>query len=226
MEHLQCHAGCKAGVAKLILDEESRAIYTHCYGHSLNLACNDIIKRCAIVRNAFDTANDITKLFKKSPRRDAILNQLKLDVTYPSPGIRTLCPTRWTTNAECLGRIITNHDLLYQVWKEALEYVKETDMRSRIIGVKTCMRTFDFLFGIMLGELLLRHSDNLSKTLQSPHMSAAEGQKIAAMTVKTLRTDESFQAFWELVEKTARMNLKWIVHHCPESVELQDAMIP
>eukprot|EP00731_Ephydatia_muelleri_P000006 Em0001g6a len=58
----------------------------------------------------------------------------------------------------------------------------------------------------MLGELLLRHSDNLSKTLQSRHMSAAEGQKVAAMTVKTLkslRTDESFQAFWELVQKTA-----------------------
>ena len=37
-------------------------------------------------------------------------------------------------------------------------------------------------------------------------MSAAEGQKVAAMTVKTLkslRTDESFQAFWELVQKTA-----------------------
>ncbi|KAL5514956.1 hypothetical protein EMCRGX_G000052 [Ephydatia muelleri] len=133
-------SGCKAGVAKLILDEEPRAIYTHCFGHSLNLACNDTIKQCAIV------------------------------------------------------------------WEEALEYVKETDMRSRIIGVKTCMRTFDFLFGIMLGELLLRHSDNLSKTLQSRHMSAAEGQKVAAMTVKTLkslRTDESFQAFWELVQKTA-----------------------
>ena len=198
-------SGCKAGVAKLILDEEPRAIYTHCYGHSLNLACNDTIKQCAIVRNAFDTANEITKLIKKTPRRDAILNRLKLEVTSPSPGIGTLCPTRWTTNAECLGRIITNHDL-YQEWEEALEYVKETDMRSRIIGIKTCMRTFDFLFGIMLGELLLRHSDNLSKTLQSPHMSAAEGQKVAAMTVKmlkSLRTDESFQAFWELVQKTA-----------------------
>ena len=38
------------------------------------------------------------------------------------------------------------------------------------------------------------------------HMSAAEGQKVAAMTVKTLksvRTDENFQAFWEKVQKTA-----------------------
>ena len=76
-----------------------------------------------------------------------------------------------------------------------MEYVKETDMRSRIIGVKTCMRTFDFLFGIMLGELLLRHSDNLSKSLQSPHMSAAEGQKVAAMTVKTLKFLRQTRAF-------------------------------
>ena len=54
-------SGCKAGVAKLILDEEPRVIYTHCYGHSLNLACNDTIKQCAIVRNAFDTANEKKK---------------------------------------------------------------------------------------------------------------------------------------------------------------------
>ena len=49
----------------------------------------------------------------------------------------------------------------------------------------------------MLGELLLRHSDKLSKILQSPHITAAEGQKFAAMTVKTLksvREDENFQA--------------------------------
>ena len=33
-----------------------------------------------------------------------------------------------------------------------------------------------------LGELLLKHSDNLSKTLQSSKMSASEGQVIAKMT--------------------------------------------
>ena len=65
-------SGSKAGVAKLISDEEPLTIYTHCYGHSLNLACNDIIKQCPIIRNAFDTANEVTKLIKKSPRRDAI----------------------------------------------------------------------------------------------------------------------------------------------------------
>ena len=35
------------------------------------------------------------------------------------------------------------------------EYVKETDIKSRIIGVKECLESFDFLFGLMLGQLLL-----------------------------------------------------------------------
>ena len=67
-------------------------------------------------------------------------------------------------------------------------------MRSRIQGVSTCMDSFDFFFGLVLAEFILKHSDNLSKALQSIQMSAAEGQKIAEMTVPTLppvRSDEN-----------------------------------
>ena len=44
----QCHDGASAkssskpGVAKLISNLEEKAIYTHCYGHVLNLAAADI----------------------------------------------------------------------------------------------------------------------------------------------------------------------------------------
>ncbi len=37
-------SGAKSGVAKRIQDEEKKAIYTHCYGHALNLACSDATK--------------------------------------------------------------------------------------------------------------------------------------------------------------------------------------
>jgi len=51
----------------------------------------------------------------------------------------------------------------------------------------------------MLGETILRNTDNLSKTLQHQHLSAAEGQRVASLTVETLeriRTDECFDLFW------------------------------
>ena len=74
--------------------------------------------------------------------------------------------------------------------------------RTRIIGVSACMRSFDFFFGVVLDELQLRHSDNLSRTLQATHMSAAQGQKVAEMTKKTLQSvtsEENFRLFWAKV---------------------------
>ena len=53
----------------------------------------------------------------------------------------------------------------------------------------------------MLGELVLKHADNFSRTLQHALMSAAEGQQITAMTVATLnsmRSDDRFDLFWDL----------------------------
>ena len=58
-------------VAKSIMDEEPRAVYTHCYGHSLNLAASDAIRNSKLMKDALDTTHEITKLIKFSPRREA-----------------------------------------------------------------------------------------------------------------------------------------------------------
>jgi hypothetical protein len=68
------------------------------------------------------------------------------------------------------------------------------------------MQKFSFTFGVLLGERILKHTDNLSKTLQCRDLSAAEAQAVAELTVKTLqmmRNDEAFCLFWELVKLTA-----------------------
>ena len=48
------------------------------------------------------------------------------------------------------------------------------------------MKTFNYLYGAILGETILRHTDNLSSTLQHKTLSAAEGQQVAMMTIATL----------------------------------------
>jgi len=37
---------------------------------------------------------------------------------------------------------------------ESLQVVKDTEMKSRIIGMSTQMETFQYFFGITLGELI------------------------------------------------------------------------
>ena len=73
------------------------------------------------------------------------------------------------------------------------------------------MMKFDFFFGVMLGRTVLSHSDNLSRTLQKADISASEGQNIAKMIVrclKTLRTDNNFAFFWsKITRKTNQLNI-------------------
>ena len=67
-------------------------------------------------------------------------------------------------------------------------------MKVKIQGVAAQMVHFDFSFGISPGLLILRHTDNLSKTMQKADMSAAEGQVLMTFC----RNDASFELFWKI----------------------------
>ena len=197
--------GARNGVAKQIADEEPRAIYSHCYGHALNLAAADSVKNSKVLKDALDVTYEVSRLVKFSPKRNAILDKLKETLTPDNPGFRVLCPTRWTVRADSLKSVVDNYAALQVLWEESRDQTADPSIKARIIGVEAQFKTFRYLFGVLLGELLLRHTDNLSKTLQSPKLSAAEGQRIAGMTLsalESLRDDDYFDLFWEKVEST------------------------
>ena len=156
-------SGAKSGVATRLYAAEPRAIFTHCYGHSLNLACGDTIKRCKLMQDALDTTHEIKKLIKKSPARDAIFKRLKEEMGSDSPGIRVLCPTRWTVRAEALKSILDNFNVLLEIWAESLERVKDTEMKAKIQGVSAQMMRFDYFFGVSLGLLIFNTLTTLVK---------------------------------------------------------------
>ena len=54
-------SGSRSGAATIILEN------THCYGHSLNLACSDTVKECKLMRNALYIVHEITKFSEKVP---------------------------------------------------------------------------------------------------------------------------------------------------------------
>ena len=197
-------AGAKSGVAKRLNDLEPRALYTHCYGHALNLATQDVLKGIKVMRSALETVHEITKLIKKSPKRESIFKKFKNVVTAGSPGLRILCPTRWTVRAEALTSISENYTTLQMTWDVAKEATKDTEMRARIGGIALQMDTFDFVYGVELGRKLLNIVDNLSRSLQSSTISACEGQKLVSTTtttIQSMRSDECFDIFWKYVER-------------------------
>ena len=207
----QCYDGASnmkgrlSGVSTQILREEPSAIYTHCYGHSLNLACQDTIRDVKVVKDALDTTFELSKLLKYSSKRKATFKAIKEQIAPSDPGFRTLCPTRWTVRADSLASVLANYSVL-QASLESFAEISSRDMEmsARVNGIGSQLEKLDFLFGMMLGERILRFTDNLSRTLQQKDLSAAEGNHAAHLTCETLiylREDAEFANFWKEVMK-------------------------
>lgn len=156
-------AGSKTGVATQILSIEPRALYTHCYGHSLSLAMCDTMKNCNIASDVSDINFKISKLLKFSPKSHALFKKLKKGLAPDTPGFRVLCRTRWTVRAESLKSALDNYTVLQDLWDTVLENNLDPEVRSSIIGVKAQMESFAYFFGVCIGERILKHADNLSK---------------------------------------------------------------
>lgn len=159
--------GSKSGVVTRIVQIQPKAHPTHCHGHSLSLGIKDVTKASKILSNTMDTAKEITTQIKYSPKRECSLGQIKEnleqeDESYSAAcgGIVSLCPTRWTVRAACFGRILDNYSALMEEWRVSLEDKLQPDVRGGIAGCQAQMQTFDFFFGLSLGERLFSHSDN------------------------------------------------------------------
>ena len=127
--------GSRCGAAVQILQEESKAIFLHCYGHALNLAASDVVKQNKILRDVLDITAEISKLLYYSPRRDTLFENLKAQATPHVPGFRTLCPTWWTVKASSLDSVIDNYEVFQDLWEEANDICTDSESRSRITGV-------------------------------------------------------------------------------------------
>ena len=87
-----------------------------------------------------------------SPKRDACFHELKQQLAPDTPGFRVLCPIRWTVRAVSLQSILDNYAVLQSLRELTLESKLDPEVQLRVIGVKPQMMTFDYFFGVCLGE--------------------------------------------------------------------------
>ena len=212
----QCYDGCstmmgkKSGVATTIKNELNRnALAIHCHAHALNLGGGDSIKNSKLMQNALETSLELSKLAKKSPKRESQLITIHTkglftenDEQNKTKTIRAFSDTRWTVRCSALVRIIQHYDELKELWKWCLKEYQDTETKARIIGVQTQMNKFNYIFGVKLAILLLRDNGNLSATLYNSKLSSSKAQSIAReciITLEKLRDNDYFLLFWKEV---------------------------
>ena len=74
----------------------------HYYGHALNLACSDAIKGCKITKEALDSAYELIKLIKFSPKQHAIFDKIKDELAPGTAGIKVFVKL----DGQCVVRVL------------------------------------------------------------------------------------------------------------------------
>ena len=112
------------------------------------------------------------------------------------------------------------------MWEEVQSHSLDGEMSAIIVGVEAQMITFEFLFGISIGLLVMCHTDSLSKSLQQERLSAAQAQRLAKLTLSVLdemRADDQFSAFYQhVIQEQVRLGVADPVlprkHHVPTTI--------
>ena len=163
------------------------------------------------------TVGEITVLVKFSLKREKMLGDINENVEgLEQEGLEVrresldkLYATRWTVKANCFQKLMDQYDSLQQLWDICLQEKLTTDVRSRIIGCQVQMQSFKFFFGLCLGQRHYSHTDNLSKALPSktsPAIAALRLDLLTKDTLMSLRSDENFKMFCDVVSRKASLH--------------------
>ena len=84
------------------------------------------------MKDALETTDEITKLIKCSPHREAFFQSLKEKLPAGCAGIKVLSPMRWIVKADALLSITNNFKTLKHTWEEVVEVEDDIETSARI----------------------------------------------------------------------------------------------
>jgi len=152
----------RSGVQKRIREIQSKALYTHCAGHSLNLA---IVNSCSVtaIDNCIAQIKGITIWIKSSPKREEPLKAVyhkgvQIGANKSCFPLLNVYITRWVENIDGWERFCLCHPYLVQMC-EIIIY-RDTDFelyngnwsaddkRNAMANLKT-LESFEFIFSLV-----------------------------------------------------------------------------
>ena len=161
-------------------------------------------KEQRMLRSTIDATSELSKLTKKSSKREGTFQKIHDEVSLQCPNFKVLYPTSSTVCLQIIEKIFGT--AIKSLWTISLEKRLDPEMKGVIIGSQAQMVKFEYLSDTNILQVLYRYSDNLSKTLQSPKITASNAQKLSNPTLKTLislRSETLFNNLWKILKKEA-----------------------
>ncbi len=195
-------SGERSGVQKRIREKQPKAIYTHCAGHSFNLA---ILSSCTLppIRNCIDQVKSITLWIKNSPKRDALLKAV-VNITgnkHNSGTSRTpllnVCITRWVENIEGWERFTLCHPFLVKMCEVILYGDTQLQLyndgwsaedKKNALAYLKILESFQFIFSLVTQQrTLLVYMKEAVVKLQGKKQDIVTGIALVQDCIKELK---------------------------------------
>ena len=183
-------AGRVKGAASRITAKYTKAIYTHCVSHRLNLC---IVKCCSIseVNNAMQVADKIARFFSNSPKRQATLEIWIQDILQGKKrkSLKEMCRTRWVEHHEAFELF---SDLFMPIIS-CLEAISQStslewnrDSRSDAESFLLALSQFSFIVGLHITQAVLGYTKGLSIKLQGKYVDVDHAHRDIEQVKSTL----------------------------------------
>lgn len=203
----QCYDGAAAmsgdiaGLQKLVLQEESRALFVHCRAHNLNLVVQDEVKNIPDINNIMSLVQKFIAFARGSPKRMAWFSNLKdqndrEDETQNGTSFRPFCPTRWIMRKPSLISITSNYKLLL-TWLEDLTINPDfAKCHVEAAGFLSSFELFDTFFKLEFLRIIFTILEDASVQLQGSQLNFRKAESII-QTLKeffgSMRTESRFE---------------------------------
>jgi len=108
-------SGCKKGLSTLVLNENIKALYTHCLGHRLNLAQLAAAKKLTYLEESICFVKTIYDFCEGSAHRHALFKHVQGDPRGKT--LKGLCETRWSERYHA-------YDALVRVYPQVILFLE------------------------------------------------------------------------------------------------------
>lgn len=197
-------AGDHKGVQSRILALQPKALYVHCFAHTLNLSVQDAIRSVPICRDTLQVIHDLATIVRSSAKRfqkfQDVANGVEMfNVKVPKP----LCPTRWTVRFAAIDAVLQSYNCIVPFLSEVANMSTVDDSAAKSQGLLA-----QFENGVTYMALYMMHGvfeavDCLSCVLQAADRTVTGALESVQLTINQLlklRADIKFDVLWDDVQ--------------------------
>ena len=172
-------SGKHTGVQARLKQHAPHAVYVHCHGHQLQLACIQAANATKGIDHVYTTLMTLWKFFHYSPKCAQSLKEVQKVLNLPELKIVKPSDTRWLSHERCVKAV----KMSYSAIVLALDGIYNENHRPEALGLSKILSKPSTLYAIFLLDEILPQTAKLSKALQAVHIDLSA---ISALVDNTL----------------------------------------